>query len=154
MIVFEQFRSRLVRENLVAAGDVKMCFQANHGSYVRVVQQVTCLKVENATKPPSARKSEARPKIHKRKSKGKQQTSMIPLPPAVVEALPIRKGKKLCMKYLFVEGCPGERDTCIYDYRGRFVPKKLPVVVKSFIAKAFGGVRVTNSAEEAGEVDA
>ncbi|ETO77452.1 hypothetical protein F444_07352, partial [Phytophthora nicotianae P1976] len=49
-----------------------------------------------------------------------------PVPQEVVAALPIRKGKKLCMKFLSSDGCPGEGDTCVFDYRGHFVPVKLP----------------------------
>ncbi|KAF4135617.1 hypothetical protein GN958_ATG08053 [Phytophthora infestans] len=70
--------------------------------------------------------------------------------PTVVAALPIRKGMKLCMKYLSVDGCPGDGETCNYDYRGHFVPNQLPVVVTNFINKAYGGLTVSSSTEKDG----
>ncbi|KAF1782777.1 hypothetical protein GQ600_5763 [Phytophthora cactorum] len=39
--------------------------------------------------------------------------------------------------YISVNVCPGDGETCIYAYRGHFVPNKLPVVVKNIINKAY-----------------
>ncbi|EGZ23129.1 hypothetical protein PHYSODRAFT_447642, partial [Phytophthora sojae] len=141
---FEQFRSYLVRQDLVAAADVKMGFQFNSESYARVVHRVTNLRVEAATRAPP-RRTDTRHRGAQRKTKGAHQPSIIPVPQAVVAALPIRKGKKLCVRFLSVDGCPGDGDTCVYDYRGHFVPTRLPTIIKTFIAKAYGGMRATSS---------
>lgn len=139
---FERFRSCLVREDLAEANDVKNSFHFNHESYVRVVQRVTSLRVDAVQKPPPARKPANRHGQSRGSSlKGGQKVKNVPVPPAVVAALPIRKGKRLCMKYLSVDGCPGEGEVCVYDYRGHFVPTKLPGIVKTFINKAYGGLK-------------
>eukprot|EP00644_Phytophthora_capsici_P001380 jgi/Phyca11/65948/gw1.10.438.1 len=78
----------------------KTNFRFNHESYARVVQRVTSLKVEAVLKSTVSRKVDSRQKIQQRRSKGNHHAATIPVPPAVVAALPIRKGKKLCMKFL------------------------------------------------------
>ncbi|ETI48727.1 hypothetical protein F443_07281 [Phytophthora nicotianae P1569] len=116
----------------------------NHESYARVVQRVTNLKVEAALKLSAAQKPTSRQKksnMRATANSGSRHGRGAPVPQEVVAALPIRKGKKLCMKFLSSDGCPGEGDTCVFDYRGHFVPVKLPVIVKNFIIKNYGGLR-------------
>ncbi|KAE9146492.1 hypothetical protein PF006_g8743 [Phytophthora fragariae] len=127
-----------------AGSDTKLQFKPSrqqavtHGALVNV-QRVTSLKVDAALKPPAARNANTRFQRNQRNSNGSHQ---IPVPPEVVAALPIRKNKKLCMKYLSADGCPGKGDKCVFDYRGYFDPPKLPGIVKRFIEKAYGGLRV------------
>lgn len=146
---FELFRSCLARGNSEAAALVKSHFQFNHESYARVVQRVTTLKLE-ALKKPAGRKPVTRPKSEARRASGNSSggRQAIPVHPAVIAALPIHRGKKLCMRYLSVDGCPGEGDTCVLDYREHFVPNRLPPIVKNFIAKSFGGLRVSEAADD------
>ncbi|KAF1778042.1 hypothetical protein GQ600_18403 [Phytophthora cactorum] len=99
-----------------------------------LLQRVTSLKVEAALKPTPNRKEPCQMGAH-RKVKAKYNAVSFPVPPA----LPIQKGKKLCMKYLSTEGCTGEGVTCIYDYWGHFIPNKLPGIDNAFISKAYGG---------------
>ncbi|ETK95462.1 hypothetical protein L915_01610 [Phytophthora nicotianae] len=141
---FETFRSFVAQGDLVAADSVGTHFQFNHESYARVVQRVTNLKVEAALKLSAAQKPTSRQKKSNTRAtanSGSRHGRGAPVPQEVVAALPIRKGKKLCMKFLSSDGCPGEGDTCVFDYRGHFVPVKLPVIVKNFIIKNYGGLR-------------
>ncbi|KAF1789147.1 hypothetical protein GQ600_25170 [Phytophthora cactorum] len=101
------------------------------------------LKVEAALKPTPNRKEPCQMGAH-RKVKAKYNAVSFPVPPA----LPIQKGKKLCMKYLSTEGCTGEGGTCIYD-TGTFLPNKLPGIVNACISKAYGGIRATQWRREA-----
>ncbi|ETP25470.1 hypothetical protein F441_01657 [Phytophthora nicotianae CJ01A1] len=141
---FETFRSFVAQGDLVAADSVGTHFQFNHESYARVVQRVTNLKVEAALKLSAAQKPTSRQKksnMRATANSGSRHGRGAPVPQEVVAALPIRKGKKLCMKFLSSDGCRGEGDTCVFDYRGHFVPVKLPVIVKNFIIKNYGGLR-------------
>ncbi|EEY67521.1 uncharacterized protein PITG_17626 [Phytophthora infestans T30-4] len=144
---FETFRSHLAQGNMAAAESIRTHFQFNHESYARVVQRVTRLKVEAALKLSAPTKPSSRMKKAKARTtnSGARQGRGVPVPPEVVAALPIRKGKKLCMKFLSIEGFPGEGDTCVFDYRGHFVPAKLPVTVRNFISKNYGGLRDTSA---------
>ncbi|OWZ16103.1 hypothetical protein PHMEG_00010154 [Phytophthora megakarya] len=142
---FELFRSRLARGDTEAASVVKTHFHLNH----EVVQRVTALKLQ-ALKEPTGPKSASTQKLQPRRTSGHGTgiRATIPVPPAVVPALPIRRGKKLCMRYFSVDGCTGEGDSCVFDYRGHFVSNKLPGIVKNHIMKAFGGLCVLESAAE------
>ncbi|KUF92987.1 Canalicular multispecific organic anion transporter 1 [Phytophthora nicotianae] len=144
---FECFRSCLARGDHEEAAHIKNHFQFNHESYARVVHRVTSLQVSAALKTSTPKQP---PPKHRRsgqhfneKARGKRPAKTIPIPPsAVIAALPVRRGKRLCIK------CPGEGDTCTYDYRGHFVPAKLPSVVAKFIDKAYRGLRASQSVEE------
>ncbi|EEY59755.1 uncharacterized protein PITG_21041 [Phytophthora infestans T30-4] len=86
------------------AQSIRTHFQLNHESYARVVQRVTSLKVEAALKLSASRKPSSRMKKAKARTtiRGARQGHGVPVPPKVVAALLIRKGKKLCMKKGFV----------------------------------------------------
>lgn len=89
---------------MAAAQSIRTHFQLNHESYARVVQRVTSLKVEAALKLSASRKPSSRMKKAKARTtiRGARQGHGVPVPPEVVAALLISKGKKLCMKKGFV----------------------------------------------------
>ncbi|ETP46402.1 hypothetical protein F442_07347 [Phytophthora nicotianae P10297] len=74
----------------------------NHESYARVVQRVTNLKVEAALKLSAAQKPTSRqkkPNTRATANSGSRHGRGAPVPQEVVAALPIRKGKKLCINF-------------------------------------------------------
>ncbi|RLN72590.1 hypothetical protein BBJ28_00023079 [Nothophytophthora sp. Chile5] len=141
----ERFRGCLALRDCAAAAEVQNEFCITHEAYARVVQRVVDQRLTAMARCQTPRKSSTRSRVQSRSgqeiSHTKRQKQVVRVPPEVVAALPKHHGKALCMKYLSVQGCPGEGDTCVFDYRGHFVPTTIPPIVAKFIQKEYGGVR-------------
>ncbi|OWY95528.1 hypothetical protein PHMEG_00034448, partial [Phytophthora megakarya] len=56
------------------------------------------------------------------------------IPTDVIDCIPTRGGKELCLHYLSVRGCNSEeRDRCVYQNRVHFDPAEIPAKVRQYI---------------------
>ncbi|KAE9097686.1 hypothetical protein PF006_g23519 [Phytophthora fragariae] len=143
----ELFRSHLAEADSAAASRVSSTFSIIDPSFVGVLQAISRKQLDSVVSSRAARAAGVVPLstgprrqvslngAHHCDSKARQQ-----VPPSIVKALPVVRGKRLCMRNLSNDGCHGRDGGCTVPYRSHLKPAKLPADVIEYITEHFGGL--------------
>ena len=58
----------------------------------------------------------------------------------MVELIPKKNGRELCLKFASQAGCKGKNGGCYFKDRDHFVPDEMPAEVAAIIVEKYGGL--------------